>query len=172
MLWKYRNKINCSQNFSFPVHMTKLFTSGLFKSSQKSAISGTYWAEQIPCELRKVTDPVTLPRWSLWQSVCNTCSTLPLLQCGWLVTVVFTAIFCWHWQELSLPWHNLPYDDDEHSVKKKPKQTPTENNTPYLAAKKKSLRPLSWKPSSNLKLKTALNTTHAAVIDFLLGTST
>lgn len=69
MLWKYRNKINCSQIFSLPVHMTKLFTSGLFKSSQKSTISGPYWAEKLPSEPRKVTAQVLSPRWYLWQGL-------------------------------------------------------------------------------------------------------
>lgn len=137
MLWKYRNKINCSQIFSLPVHMTKLFTSGLFKSSQKSAISAAYWAEKIPYELRKVTDPVISPRWSLWQSICNTCSTLPLFQSRWLVTVGFTAIFCWHRLELALSWHNLSHNDDEHTAKKK--QTKREQHNLSRSKKKKKI---------------------------------
>lgn len=137
MLWKYRNKINFSQIFSLPVHMTKLFTSGLFKSSQKSAISVVYWAEEIPCDSRKVTDSTLSSRWSLWQNICNTCSILPLFQRGWFVTVGFTAIFCWHWLELAVSWHNLSHNDDEHSVKRKQTKMccSRENNTSYLEAK-------------------------------------
>lgn len=150
MLWKYRSKINCSQNFSLPVHMTKLFTSGLFKPRQKSAISGPYWAEKIPCELRKVTDPVTSPRWSLWQSVCNTCSTLPLFQCGWLVTVVLLPFFA------GIAWNLLSPDTTFHittmSTGWKKKKKKREHQI-LSSSKKKSLRPLFWKPSSNLKLK-------------------
>lgn len=58
--------------------------------------------------------------------VCNTCSSLPLFQCVWLVTVFQWQCFYGLCLEFTLSWHSLPHNCDEQEK---------ENNTSYLATK-------------------------------------